>query len=131
MTQTTTTNVVDRANRTAEDIANILAEATVAAQLAVSEAVIDYKAKYPDDAYGEPMYCGFAWVNIYGIKASTKEGRAMKQAGLKKDYSGAFSIWNPGNHAGQSMDFKEVGAYAYAKVLEVYGYRAYAGSRAD
>ena len=113
------------------DANTVATQATNAANIAKDAYLTKWKEATGGNEYGEPMYCGFAWVNIYGIKASTKEGRAMKQAGLKKDYSGAFSIWNPGNHAGQSMDFKEVGAYAYAKVLEVYGYRAYAGSRAD
>ena len=113
------------------DLNKLTADAKASAVKAQQDLLAKWTAQTGGNEYGEPMYCGFAWVNIYGIKASTKEGRAMKQAGLKKDYSGAFSVWNPGNHAGQSMDFKEVGAYAYAKVLEVYGYRAYAGSRAD
>ena len=55
----------------------------------------------------------------------------MKQAGMKKDYSGAWSIWNPSEWGGQSMDVKEAGAQAAADVFRSYGFRAYMNSRAD
>jgi hypothetical protein len=77
------------------------------------------------------MYCGFAWVNIYKIKGNTKLGRAMKQAGYTKDYTGAYQIYNPAGYGGQSMDVKEAGARAAALVFEQYGFTAYAGGRAD
>ena len=81
--------------------------------------------------YGEPMYCGFAWVNIYKIKGNTKLGRAMKQAGYTKDYTGAYQIYNPAGYGGQSMDVKEAGARAAAQVFTNYGFTAYPGGRAD
>ena len=58
-------------------------------------------------------------------------GKAFKAAGIEKDYSGAYSIWNPSEHRGQSMDVKEVGAQACAQVFKNYGFRAYMDSRAD
>ena len=79
----------------------------------------------------KPVYCGFAWANIYGVKGNTKLGKRMKAAGLSQDYTKAYSIWNPGAHGGQSMDVKEAGARVYAKVLGMYGFKASAGSRAD
>ena len=57
--------------------------------------------------------------------------KRMKAAGLDKDYSGAYSIWNPSALGTQCMSTKEAGAEACARVLEAYGFRAYAGSRAD
>ena len=81
--------------------------------------------------HGEYAYCGFAWINIYDIKGNTKLGKRMKAAGIEKDYSGAYSIWNPSKHAGQSMDVKEVGAQACAQVFKNYGFTAYMDSRAD
>ena len=42
-----------------------------------------------------------------------------------------MTLWNPADYHGQSMDVKEVGAQAYADVLEKHGFRAYMGSRAD
>ena len=81
---------------------------------------------------GKDQYaCGFAWVNIHGIKGNTKLGKRMKAAGLDKDYSGAYSIWNPSALGTQCMSTKEAGAEACARVLCAYGFRAYAGSRAD
>ena len=76
--------------------------------------------------------CGFAWVNIYGIKGNTKLGKAMKAAGIERsDYKKCFSIWNPSEHGAQNIDTKEAGALAAQKVFEKYGFRAYAGSRLD
>lgn len=80
---------------------------------------------------GEDPYCGFAWVNIYGIKGSTTLGRRMKKAGFEKDYSGAYSIWNPSGLGTQSMNVKEVGAQAAAQVFQEANFKCYAGSRAD
>ena len=76
--------------------------------------------------------CGFAWVNIYGIKGNTKLGKTLKAAGIERsDYKKCFSIWNPSEHGAQNIDTKEAGAVAAAKVFEKYGFRAYAGSRLD
>lgn len=75
--------------------------------------------------------CGFAWVNIYGIKGNTKMGRAMKAAGIEKDYSGSYKIWNPGNLNVQNVEVKSAGAEACAEVFKQYGFTAYAGDRLD
>ena len=83
------------------------------------------------EQHGEHAYCGFAWVNIHGVKGNTKLGRAMKQAGYEQDYTRAFSIWNPSGLGTQCMSTKEAGAEAAARVFTAAGFRAYAGSRAD
>tara|TARA_R110000823_G_scaffold270732_1_gene390283 strand:- start:97 stop:462 length:366 start_codon:yes stop_codon:yes gene_type:complete len=83
------------------------------------------------DAHGEHAYCGFAWVNIYGIKGNTKLGKRMKLAGFEKDYTGAYSIWNPSGLGTQCMSTKTAGAHACASVFNAAGFTAYAGSRAD
>lgn len=76
--------------------------------------------------------CGFAWVDIYGIKGNTKLGKMLKVAGVERsDYKKCFSIWNPSNFGCQNVDTLEEGARAAAKVFERYGFRAYAGSRLD
>ncbi len=75
--------------------------------------------------------CGFAWVNIWGIKGNTKLGRAMKAAGFKRSWDGAWQIWNPSGLHCQNVDAKEQGAYAAAEVFKKYGFTAYAGSRLD
>ena len=83
------------------------------------------------EQYGEHAYCGFAWVNIYGIKGNTKLGKRMKAAGFDKDYTGAYSIWNPSGLGTQCMSTKEAGARAAADVFKAAGFKCSAGSRAD
>ena len=83
------------------------------------------------EQYGEHAYCGFAWINIYDIKGNTKLGKRMKAAGFTKDYSGAYSIWNPSGLGTQCMSTKVAGARAAAKVFTAAGFTCYAGSRAD
>ena len=113
------------------DLQCIMAEAKASAAIAAQSFLDDWNASTGGNDYGEPMYCGFAWVNIYKIKGNTKLGRAMKQAGYEKDYTGAYQIYNPAGYGGQSMDVKEAGARAAAKVFEQYGFTAYPGGRAD
>ena len=117
--------------------------ATIALEMrtAASEAALDYvnawTRKTGGNAYGEPMYCGFAWVTVYPQhKGNTRAGKAerklLEQLGMRKDWTGkAYELWNPSGWAGQSMDVKERGATAAANVLRKYGFTAYAGSRAD
>ena len=116
---------------TVEDLKTIMQEAKQSAAIAAQSFLDDWNASTGGNQYGEPMYCGFAWVNIYKIKGNTKLGRAMKQAGYTKDYTGAYQIYNPAGYGGQSMDVKEAGARAAAQVFENYGFTAYAGGRAD
>jgi hypothetical protein len=121
---------------TVDQIKDIVTEAQSAAANAAAEYVANWTATTGGNAYGEPMYCGFAWVNIYkfdgkDIKGSTKIGRAMKAAGIRQDYTRAFQIYNPSGWGGQSMDVKEAGAQAAAEVFKKHGFEAYMGSRAD
>ena len=107
---------------------------TVADLVMIKEAALQHArdaAQAHLDTHGEHAYCGFAWVNIYGIKGNTKLGKRMKQAGFEKDYTGAYSIWNPSGLGTQCMSTKEAGAEAAAKVYKAAGFTAYAGSRAD
>jgi hypothetical protein len=34
--------------------------------------------------------CGFAWVDIFGIKGNTRLGKAFKAAGIRKSYTGSI-----------------------------------------
>ena len=95
------------------------------ASAAAQRAEADFRAQH-----GEPGYCGFAWVTVHE-KASTKLGRALKTVGFTKAYGGGLQLWNPGGSYTQSMDIKEAGAEAYAKILREFGINAYACSRAD
>ena len=82
------------------------------------------------EKHGEPYYCGFAWVKIEA-KGSTKMGKALKTMGFDLAWNGGLDLWNPSGHGTQSMDVKEAGAYAYAKVMQEHGIACYAHSRAD
>lgn len=87
---------------------------------------------FQDKLGGVDQYsCGFAWVDILGIKGNTKMGRVLKAAGIRQNYTKAFSIWNPSEMAVQNIDTLEAGARAAADVLQKYGFTAYAGSRVD
>ena len=107
------------------EIEAIVAEAKAAAQVAANE-------YFNEKLQGVDQYaCGFAWVNIYGIKGNTKLGRAMKAAGFRKSYDGAWQIWNPSKFPCQNVDTLEAGAIAAQNVFRKYGFTAYAGSRLD
>jgi hypothetical protein len=82
---------------------------------------------------GERDACGFAWVNVYGVRSNSKLGKALQGFGFRKDYTGSLQIWNPSGHNTQSISVKEAGAYAYAEVLKTkLGLdKVYAGSRMD
>ena len=113
------------------NIQDIHTNATISAKKAVSDYLADWNTKTGGNEYGEPMYCGFAWINIYGIKGNTKLGKRFKAAGVERSYDGSLQIYNPSGHRGQSMDVKEAGAEAAANVFTKYGFKCYAGSRAD
>ena len=111
---------------TQEQVNQIVKEA----QQAAYEAAMKF---FYDKLGGKDQYaCGFAWVNIHGVKGNTKLGKMLKAAGVERsDYKKCFSLWNPSEHGAQNVDTKEAGAYAAAKIFEKYGFRAYAGSRLD
>jgi hypothetical protein len=112
-------------NYTVQQVKDIVAEACREAQTA-GELFFQTKLGGRDQ-----FACGFAWVNIQGVKGNTKLGKVLKEAGLRQDYTKAFSIWNPSGLPVQNIDCKEAGAEAAAKVFQKYGFQAYAGSRLD
>lgn len=77
--------------------------------------------------------CGFAWVNVYGVRGNTKLGRLLSTVnGVRKNtYERAFQLWNPSTLPIQNMDAKYEGARAAAAVLKNYGFDAVASSRMD
>jgi len=76
--------------------------------------------------------CGFAWVNIYGVRSNSKLGKALAEVGFRKSYEGGLQLWNKW-WPGQSVDAAEHGAVAYAAVMkEELGLDSiYSGSRLD
>ena len=112
-------------NFTQEQVNEIVAEAKDAAH----QAATNY---FHQVLRGQDRFaCGFAWVNIYGVKGNTKLGKMLKSAGLRQDYTKAFSIWNPSGLPFQNVDTVEAGAEEAARVFRKYGFEAYAGSRLD
>jgi len=109
---------------TNEQLDRILGEASAAATIAGKEMF--------DKMGGDRFCCGFAWVDIYGIRGNSKLGKQLSNFGIKKDtYKKCHSVWDPAGLPVQNIDIKEAGAYAFAKVLESYGFKAYVGSRLD
>lgn len=88
---------------------------------------------YAERLGGQDAYsCGFAWVQIYGVRANSKIGKQLTALGIKKDdYYKAHLVWNPSDINVQNIDTKEVGAEAFAKKLREHGIKAYAYSRLD
>ena len=123
--------------QTVTTYSSITQQAETAATRAQQDFLAKWNANTGGNEYGEPMYCGFAWVTVYPEhKGNTKLGkgerRVLEGMGFRKDWTGkAWQLWNPTGYAGQSMDVKEAGAQAYADVLRQYGFKAYMGSRAD
>ena len=112
-------------NLTQEQVNEIVDEARSAAYAAAMKF-------FYDKLNGVDQYaCGFAWVNIYGVKGNTKLGKMLKAAGVRQDYTKAFQIWNPSGMGCQNVDTLEAGAEAAAEVFKKYGFEAYAGSRLD
>ena len=76
--------------------------------------------------------CGFAWVNVYGVRSNSRLGKHLQSFGFRKSYEGGLQLWNPSKAMVQNVDTLEAGADAYAKVLrDKLGLEAYAGSRLD
>jgi hypothetical protein len=83
--------------------------------------------------HGDRDCCGFAWVNVYGVRSNSKLGKALQAAGFSKSYTGGLQLWNPSKFPTQSLNILEAGAEAYAQVLrDKLGLdKVYAGSRMD
>lgn len=111
-------------NYTVEQIKDIIAEATQAGQDAAADA-------YERNGNTDWDACGFAWVNLYGIKGNTRLGKALKAAGVQQDYTRAFQIWGGEFYSGQSISIKEAACRAARDVFKRYGFDASVGSRLD
>ena len=107
------------------DVNQILGEADVASLTASTKCL-------NEDFGGKDTYpCGFAWVEIYGIRANSKMGKFLSELGMRKDsYTKSF-IFHTNTPNVQNMDVKYAGAHAAAKILQSHGFRAYATSRID
>ena len=105
-----------------------------AVQTACNEAGIQARtaAKAFYDQHGDRDACGFAWVDVYGVRSNSRLGKTLQSFGFRKSYTGSLQLWNPSGAATQSISILEAGAEAYAEVLtRKLGIKAYAGSRLD
>jgi hypothetical protein len=110
---------------TEAEVQDIVRQAQQAAEAAAS--------KFFQERLGgrDQFACGFAWVDIYGVRSNSKVGRALSAAGLRKSYTRSLQMWNPSKFGCQNVDTLEEGARAAAAVFKSYGFTAYAGSRLD
>jgi hypothetical protein len=114
---------------TPEQIKRIVAEAHAAGEAAWRDALS--RAGGVDGGA-----CGFAWVNLYKygdkkLDGRSRMGRALKAAGVERDWNGVYQIWNAGGYPRQSIDIREAANCAAAEVWRKHGFVAYAGSRLD
>ena len=106
-------------NYTKDQVATIIAEAQMAARVAAEK-------YFREQLNGVDQFaCGFAWVEVYGIKGSTKLGRILKELNFGQ------AMWNPAKFPAQNVDTLYAGAKAAADVLKGYGFNAYACERLD
>ena len=121
MTVTALDNVKDY---TATEVAHIVHTAKNAAEHASAE----YLA---NTLKGEDYFpCGFAWAEVYGVRANSRAGKMLAAAGLRK-VTGHWYWHNPGGLRVQNVDCKAEGARAAVRVLRDYGFEAYAVDRLD
>jgi hypothetical protein len=110
---------------TEAEVAEIVRKAQQAAEAAASKF-------FTERLGGRDQYaCGFAWVDIYGVRSNSKVGLSLAQNGFRKSYTKTLQMWNPSKFGCQNVDTLEAGAEAAAQVLKSYGFDAYAGSRLD
>ena len=70
-------------------------EATTNAKNAVAKFLSDWTAKTGGNEYGEPMYCGFAWVDVK-VRSNSILGKALQTVGFKKSWQGGvLQLWDP------------------------------------
>ena len=107
-------------------------EVEVIVKKAKAAAYLASKQFFQEKLHGVDQYsCGFAWVDIFGVRSNSKIGKALAFGGFRKSYTKSLQLWNPSAMGVQNIDTLEAGAEAAAKVFENYGFRAYAGSRLD
>ena len=110
---------------TEAEVQEIVRRAQSAAELAA-------RKYFQEQLGGRDQYaCGFAWVDIYGVRSNSKVGKALSAAGMRKSYTKSLQMWNPSKFGCQNVDTLEAGARAAAAVFKQYGFEAYAGSKLD
>jgi len=87
------------------------------------------------EEFGEPAYCGFAWVEVPVTRTNSKLAKDLMAIGFKKSWKPKIvdlNVHQVVGHYGQSMDLKIQGAQAIVDELKKLGIEnAYVQSRAD
>jgi len=85
------------------------------------------------EEHGEPeLACGFAWVNVHGVRKNSETGKQLEKLGYSwSGYEKSYYLWKPADYNGQCIMIHEAGASAYAQVLKKAGIQASTGSRLD
>ena len=108
----------------------------VIAEAATKQALVEAhrKAQAWLQQHGDRDACGFAWVDIYGVRSNSKLGKALIANGFRKDsYDKSLKFWSPDKTTTQSVAAKEAGAQAFVTVMQnsFEDIRIYVGSRLD
>lgn len=101
---------------------------------AAKQAAMNAAGKFFQERLGgrDQYACGFAWVDVYGIRKNSKLGQALCAHGFDKSHTKrSLYLWNPAQFPCQNIDTLEQGAMAYAQVLRDAGFAASANSRLD
>lgn len=124
------------------DCSSLYAKADAAGRAAVEKLEVvpmvvgQAKGVFGNDIdYSKPTYyvadgpCGFAWVNVK--PANSKFAKFLKERlnARNDSYYGGVCLWV--RDYNQSLQKKEAYAYAFARVLQEEGLKAYASSRMD
>jgi hypothetical protein len=99
------------------------------------------KAKELAKAESEKMFgirgnyaaCGFAWVDIAGVRSNSNLGKWLIEAGFDKSWRpGVLQLWNPSGLGVQSVDILSGGAQVAAQYIRTeLGLDCYSDSRLD
>ena len=77
------------------DMIDIQQKAKMAGKTAIHDFLQDWNEKTGGNEYGEPMYCGFAWVDVYVTRTNSKEAKLLESVGFKKSYRAkTMTMWN-------------------------------------
>jgi hypothetical protein len=90
--------------------------------------IVDGETKEVIDVVDDGL-CGFAWINIKPARGAFVNYLKARNWGDTNTYAGGYEIWV--SQFNQSVTRKEAYAKAFAKVLNEWGIKAYAGSRLD
>ena len=66
-----------------QNITEIHTQATQKAKTAVVDFLQDWNSKTGGNEYGEPMYCGFAWVDVDFNRTTSKLDKDLASVGFK------------------------------------------------